>query len=47
MSAALVMIGFRGKERVSHGWKVDIFQRFGAITSQPILGGLHHRYCGI
>ena len=22
-------------------------QRFGAITSQPVLGGLHHRYCRI
>ena len=22
-------------------------ERFGAITSQPVLGGLHHRYCRI
>jgi hypothetical protein len=22
-------------------------QRLGAITSQPVLGGLHHRYCRI
>jgi transposase InsO family protein len=22
-------------------------ERLGAITSQPILGGLHHRYCRI
>jgi hypothetical protein len=22
-------------------------QRIGAITSQPVLGGLHHQYCRI
>ena len=22
-------------------------QRLGAITSQPVLGGLHHQYCDI
>jgi hypothetical protein len=22
-------------------------QRLGAITSQPVLGGLHHQYCRI
>src|SRR5262245_54967180 len=22
-------------------------ERFGVITSQPVLGGLHHQYCGI
>jgi hypothetical protein len=22
-------------------------ERLGAITSQPVLGGLHHRYCRI
>jgi hypothetical protein len=22
-------------------------ERFGAVISQPVLGGLHHRYCRI